>query len=242
MKTHSPALSRAVRRATAAPAALASRLLHATGIAVAVSVLSAIALSAWAQSAPPVAPAAPASAPMMHRHGGPMEHHADGSMGPPPGGFMEHRMGRAGRMGGEIGGMMMMHGSPEHMGRMIDMMLDGLNATDSQRMQIKQIAMAAATDLKAQHEAGKAMHQRAMQLFTAPTIDTAAVEKMRQQSLAQHDQASKRVMQAMLDIGKVLTPEQRARVGERMRDRMARMQDRTARMQKMEQDHPRPPR
>ena len=55
---------------------------------------------------------------------------------------------------------MMFRGSPERMGRMIDHMLDGLNASDAQRGQIKQIAAAAAADLKAQREAGRALRQR----------------------------------------------------------------------------------
>jgi len=47
--------------------------------------------------------------------------------------------------------------------------------------------------------------------------------------LAQHDQASKRVLQAMLDASKVLTPEQRAKLGERMKQRRAAMQERMER-------------
>lgn len=222
--TH-PQLARAAAYVHAAPT-VATRLLHKTGLALVVSVLSAIALSAWAQPAPAASGMAP-----MHRSGSPMEQSREGRMEHHMGGSMAHRMGG---MGGEMGPGMLLHGSPEHMGRMIDFMLDGLNATDAQRSQIKQIAVATATELKAQHETGRAMHMRAMQLFTAPNIDTAAVEKMRQQMLAQHDQASKRVMQAMLDIGHVLTPEQRAKIGERMRDRMSRMHDRAERMQKRE--------
>jgi Spy/CpxP family protein refolding chaperone len=42
---------------------------------------------------------------------------------------------------------------------------------------------------------------------------------------------SRRMTQAMLDVARVLTPEQRARLGERMRDRQARMEDRMKRMQ-----------
>ena len=116
-------------------------------------------------------------------------------------------------------------------GRMVDRMLDGLNATDAQRSQIKQIATAAAADLKAQAQAGRGLRQRAMQAFTAPNVDAAAVEQIRQQMLQQHDQMSRRMTQAMLDVARVLTPEQRARLGERMRDREAQMQDRMRRMQ-----------
>jgi Spy/CpxP family protein refolding chaperone len=126
---------------------------------------------------------------------------------------------------------MMLRGSPERVGRMVDHMLDGLDASDAQRAQIKQIAIAAAGDLRAQAEAGRGLRQRAMQAFTAPNVDPAAVEQVRQQMLQQHDQMSRRMTQAMLDVARVLTPEQRARLGERIRDRQARMEDRMKRMQ-----------
>ena len=115
---------------------------------------------------------------------------------------MQHGMGH---------GEMMFGGSPQRIDRAVDRMLDGLEASDAQRSQIKQIAQSAAADLKAQREAGKGLRQRGLQLFAAPTVDAAAVEALRQQMLAQHDQASKRVVQAMLDVAKVLTPEQRAK-------------------------------
>jgi periplasmic protein CpxP/Spy len=138
---------------------------------------------------------------------------------------------------GEHGGGMGMHGggggmmgNPERMGRVMDHMLDGLNATDAQRGQIKQIAQAAATDMKAQRESNRALHEKAMQIFTAPNVDAAAAEQVRQQMLAQHDQMSKRTLQAMLDASKVLTPEQRAKLGERMKQRSDTMRERMKRM------------
>ena len=67
------------------------------------------------------------------------------------------------------GGGMMMGGSPERMGRMIDHMLDRLNGTDAQRSQIKQIVQAAATDLKSQRDAHRALRQQGMQIFTRRT-------------------------------------------------------------------------
>ena len=118
-----------------------------------------------------------------------------------------------------MGGPGMMMGSPEQMGRMTDRMLEGLNATDAQREQIKKIAAAAATDLRAQREAGRALHEKGMQIFAAPTVDAAAAEALRQQMLAQHDVASKRMLQAMLEISAVLTPEQRSKLVERMKQR-----------------------
>ncbi len=120
-------------------------------------------------------------------------------------------------------------------GRGVDHMLDGLNATDAQRSQIKQIAQAAAADMKAQREAGRALRERAMQIFAAPNVDAAAAESVRAQMQQQHDQASKRMLQAMLDASKVLTPEQRAKLAERMKQRGDMMRDR---MQRMEREQP----
>jgi len=134
-------------------------------------------------------------------------------------------MGMHGRHGGGMGG-------PEGMARHIDRMLDGLNATDAQRAQIRQIAQAAGADLRAQREASRGLRERAMQVFTAPTVDAAAAENLRQQMMAQHDQASRRMTQAMVDMARVLTPEQRAKLGERMKERAAIMKDRMERMQR----------
>ena len=115
------------------------------------------------------------------------------------------------------------------MGRMGDHMLDGLNATDAQRTQIKQIMQAARDDLKAQREAGRALRERGMQIFAAPSVDAAQAESVRQQMVAQHDASSRRMLQAMLDASRVLTPEQRAKLAERMKERSARMQERMQR-------------
>lgn len=150
--------------------------------------------------------------------GAPFSAHAQGHHGP-------------GRGGPEAGGMMMFGGSP----RQLDGMLDGLDATEWQRAQIKQIAAAAAVDLKAQRDADRGLRERGMQLFTAPNVDAAAAESVRQQLSAQHDQASKRTLQAMLDAANVLTPEQRAKLGERMKAQRAAMSDR---MQRMQDDRP----
>ena len=149
-------------------------------------------------------------------------------------------MGVGMREGGHEGrpGMMHFGGSLEHMMRGIDPMLDGLNATDAQRTQIKQIVQAAATDLKAQHEGGRALRQKALQIFAAPNVDAAGAEALRQQMSAQHDQASKRMLALMLDVSKVLTPEQRVKIAERMKNRDAQMQDRRQHMQRDNADRP----
>lgn len=129
-------------------------------------------------------------------------------------------------------GMMMFSGPPEHVTRAVDHMLDGMGATDAQRSQIKQIALTAAAAAKQQHGAEMALHEQAMAVFTAPTVDAAAAESLRQQMLAQHDQASKRTFAAMLDVARVLTPEQRAKVAAQMKQHHAVMQERHERMQR----------
>jgi protein CpxP len=70
-----------------------------------------------------------------------------------------------------------------------------------------------------------------MQVFTAPNVDANAAEALRQQMLAQHDQVSRRMLTAMLDISRVLTPEQRARLAARAQERATRMHDRMEHMQ-----------
>jgi Spy/CpxP family protein refolding chaperone len=109
--------------------------------------------------------------------------------------------------------------SPERATRMVEHMLRGVDASDEQRRQIRDIAQRAAADLKAQRDAGRTLRERQMQLFTQPNVDAAAVEALRQQMLQQHDQMSRRVTQAMLDASRVLTPEQRAKLAERMKQR-----------------------
>ena len=226
-------MSKQVAVASASISASAARRLQMMMLGSVLAVIATLSLSAVAQPAPSAASGGSAPAMAAPRMGEPRM----GEPGPGMRGMHEHMQGMHhgmdGMHGGMGGGAMMFRGSPERMGRMIDHMLDGLNASDAQRTQIKQIAVAAATDLKSQAQAGRALRQRAMQAFTAPTVDAAAVEQVRQQMLQQHDQMSRRMTQAMLDVARVLTPEQRARLGERMRDRQARMEDRMKRMEAM---------
>lgn len=127
-------------------------------------------------------------------HGGMRHHHHDG------------------------GGMMFMGG------RGLERMLDSVDATPEQRTQVRQIAQAAAADLKTQRDAARVLHERQLQLFTQPVVDANAAEQLRQQMLAQHDQRSRRVMQAMLDVSRVLTPQQRQQFAQKLQQRREMMQ------------------
>ena len=104
-------------------------------------------------------------------------------------------------------------------GRGMDRMLDAVNATADQRAQIRQIHEAARADMRAQHETQRGLREQMRQLFTQPTVDANAVEALRQQMMAGHDRRSQRMTQAMVEASRVLTPEQRKQIGERMQRR-----------------------
>lgn len=131
--------------------------------------------------------------------GGPGGHGGHGG----PGGHarMGHHGGGEGMMGGS--GMML---SPR--------MLDAVKATPEQRAQIQQIMQAARRDMTSQREARRAVREEAQRVFTQPNVDAAAAEAVRQKMLAQHDQTSRRHLQAMVEASRVLTPEQRKQMAE----------------------------
>ena len=106
-------------------------------------------------------------------------------------------------------------------GRHAEHMLDAVNATPEQRAQVKQILQAAKADMAAERSAGRQLREQGQALFAQPTVDARAAETLRQQMMAQHDQASKRRLQVMLEVSRVLTPEQRKTLSDRMTQRRA---------------------
>ena len=127
---------------------------------------------------------------------------------------------------GPHGGMHGMHGmgGPGMEMGIGGRMLDLVNATPDQRTQIKAIMDAARTDLKAQHASGRALHQQMQTLLAQTTIDAVAAEGLRQQMLAMHGAASKRMLDATLEVAKVLTPTQRKTLADAMGKRQVMMQ------------------
>lgn len=123
------------------------------------------------------------------------------------------------------------HGGPGGMffgGRMLDRLLDDVKATDAQRTQIRQIADAARADLRQLHENAPKLREQGLALLTQPQVDAAAAERVRQQMVAQHDAASKRMTTAMVQIAQVLTPEQRAQLATKLKERQAKWEQRRA--------------
>lgn len=132
-------------------------------------------------------------------------------VGPGPRGGMAGGMHEMGGSGGMLGG--------HHLTRMLDL----VGATTDQRTQIKTITDAARADLKTIRTSGATLHQQMQAAFTAATVDARAVEALRVQILAQHDAASKRMTQAMLDVSRVLSADQRKTLADVMAKRQAMM-------------------
>lgn len=123
-----------------------------------------------------------------------------------------------------------MHGGKHGSMAMIpERMLDAVGASAEQKTKLREIFKAAGNDLRGQHENGRALHAQMMALMAAPQVDAAAAEALRQQQMAAHDVASKRMLQARLDAQAVLTPEQRVKLAERMAQRQQHMQHRMER-------------
>lgn len=105
------------------------------------------------------------------------------------------------------------------MGGMLPRLLERVNASPEQRAQVQQIIDRNATERQAQREARREMREQAMALFTQPTVDANALEALRQKQMALADDASKRLTASMLEISRVLTPEQRAQMASYMSQR-----------------------
>jgi len=87
--------------------------------------------------------------------------------------------------------------------------LNAVGATDSQKGQIKAIWGGLRPQLQALHQQHAQLHQQIEQAISAPTIDPAAVEKLRQQQVQLLDKTSSVVTQGIVATAQVLTPDQR---------------------------------
>ena len=124
--------------------------------------------------------------------------------------------------GGYDGGM---HSAAGGMfGGMLGRMLDRVNATPQQRTQIEQILKANVDAMRAQRDSRIELRNEALKLFAQPTVDANALEALREKQMAQHIAASKRMTAAMLEISRVLTPEQRKQMTDYMQQRSDMMQ------------------
>ncbi|MFN9544688.1 MAG: Spy/CpxP family protein refolding chaperone [Alphaproteobacteria bacterium] len=100
--------------------------------------------------------------------------------------------------------------------RMVGFAARRLDATEDQKKRLTEIVTAAARDLLPMRAKMRDARRQARQILTAPTIDRTALEALRAAQMAEADAASRRLAQAIADIGDVLTPDQRAKLARRM--------------------------
>lgn len=132
----------------------------------------------------------------------------------------EMRMAHAAPHGGRHG---VRDGERHGDARGMDRLLERIGASDEQRTRIEQITAAGRADREARQASTRALREQMAALMAQPVVDPAAAEALRQQMVAQHDQASQRRLQTMLQVSEVLTPEQRARIAEFRQARAERM-------------------
>lgn len=103
--------------------------------------------------------------------------------------------------------------------RMIKHFAVEVDATPAQREKLTAIARAAAKDLLPMRDKLHSARTQAAGLIGAQSVDRAGIEKLRAEQIALADTASKRVTQAMADAAEVLTPAQRQKIAEHMKQR-----------------------
>ena len=103
-------------------------------------------------------------------------------------------------------------------GPLLDRMLDQAQASPTQRAQAHQIFDAADIELRQQRGAERADRAQLAQLFAQPTIDAVSVEAVRARIEQRHDLESRRATQALIDVGVVLTPQQRQAISNQLAD------------------------
>jgi protein CpxP len=90
--------------------------------------------------------------------------------------------------------------------------LDSVGASAAQEAKVHDIIAAKFAEIAPNPAEHAAMRKQALDLLAAPTIDRAAVEKMRTDVVARFDAKSKLVVGGLLDIADQLTPTQRTQL------------------------------
>lgn len=97
----------------------------------------------------------------------------------------------------------------ERLERMLKHAYVEIDATPEQQQRIDPIVKQAAADLRPLRAQVREARREGLKLFSAPSVDRGAIERLRGEQMAAADAASKRFTQALADVADVLTPAQR---------------------------------
>lgn len=103
----------------------------------------------------------------------------------------------------------------ERVERMVKHFAVEVDATPEQKDKLTAVARDLARDIAPLRGKMKEARTQGIELMAAPTLDRAAIEKLRTEQIALADISSKRVTQALADAAEVLTPDQRRKLAER---------------------------
>lgn len=116
-----------------------------------------------------------------------------------------------------------MSGKPvdaEQMGKFADKrlqhMLDEVKASDAQKAKASEITKVSVAKGAPLAEKMRDNHRQLGKLMSAATLDKAAIEALRTEQMRLADEVSKLMTQTMQDIAETLTPEQRAKLADKM--------------------------
>ena len=96
--------------------------------------------------------------------------------------------------------------------------LDSVGASSAQEAKVHDIIAAKFAEIAPKPDDHEALRKQALDLLAAPTIDRAAVERLRVDAVSLFDAKSKAVVGGLLDVADQLTPAQRAQLAAEVAD------------------------
>ena len=96
--------------------------------------------------------------------------------------------------------------------------LDSVGASAAQEAKVHDIIAAKFVEIAPKPDDHAALRKQALDLLAAPTIDRAAVERLRADAVTMFDAKSKAIVGGLLDVADQLTPPQRAQLAAEVAD------------------------
>jgi Spy/CpxP family protein refolding chaperone len=107
----------------------------------------------------------------------------------------------------------------EHIDYKVGWVLKDINATDLQKNQIKDIVVNSIDKMQANRSQHQAMKKNLVGLLSQPELDPVKIDDLRKEVLGKFNTTSLSIMGTLVEISKVLTPEQRMLLVERYQNR-----------------------